>query len=120
MIFSFFRALEKYGRVEFIDYAPRVFALIRTFNQIPKEQYLKSLGTRSLSSILRGRVNSFKANISDGKSGSFFFATHDDKFFVKTLPTREFEVALTILKTYLNFLNSKNDERGQSKTLISK
>jgi len=112
--------LEKYLKVEFIDYAPRIFTLIRHFNQISKEQYLKSLGSECLSSILSGSVGSFKGLESAGKSGSFFFTTDDNKFFVKTIPEREFVIAVKILKTYLDFLNSKNDERGRSNTLISK
>ena len=105
--------------MEFIDYAPRVFNLIRQFNHISKEQYLKSLGSECLSSVLAGNVHSFKGLPSDGKSGSFFFTTSDNKFFVKTIPEREFVVAVNILGTYLDFLNSKNDESGRSNTLIS-
>ena len=112
--------MDKYERTEFIDYAPRVFTLIRNFNQISKKQYLKSLGSECLSSILSGNVNSFKGLQSAGKSGSFFFTTGDNRFFVKTIPEREFIVAVEILETFLDFLNSKNDESGKTQTLITK
>lgn len=69
---------------------------------------------------MSGSLNAFKGLESAGKSGSFFFATGDNKFFVKTIPEREFVVAVETLKTYLDFLNSKNDERGDTNTLISK
>lgn len=69
---------------------------------------------------MSGSLNSFKGLESAGKSGSFFFTTGDNKFFVKTIPEREFVIAVKILKTYLDFLNSKHDELGHTNTLISK
>jgi 1-phosphatidylinositol-4-phosphate 5-kinase len=68
---------------------------------------------------MSGKVRTFKGLESAGKSGSFFFTTADNRFFVKTLPEREFVIAIEILCTYLNYLNSKCDETGKSKTLIS-
>lgn len=113
-------SLDDYSRTEFIDYAPKVFTLIRNLNQITKESYLKSLGTECLKSILAGSLKTFKGIASAGKSGSFFFTSSDDKYLVKTIPQREFTVALKILKNFSDFINSKNDEKGQSQSLIAK
>lgn len=104
---------------QFIDYAPRVFSLIRNLNNIQKDHYLHSLGTESLGNIIKGQ-NFFKGLKSAGKSGSFFFTSADDKYFVKTIPDREFDVAIEILDVYLNFLGNATDSSGVPKTLISK
>ena len=102
-----------------MDYAPRVFSVIRNLNNITEDDYLRSLGKDSLGSFLAGQ-KSFRSSVSSGKSGSFFFTSSDGNYFVKTLPDREFEVAKEILYYYLSFLNSKKQENGQTETLISK
>lgn len=102
----------------FTDYAPRIFEIIRRLNNISQEDYLKSLGIDSLGSIIKGQ-NFFKGLGSAGKSGSFFFTSADDRFFVKTIPQREFKVAVEILPVYLNFLNSTGNSSGLTETFIS-
>jgi hypothetical protein len=88
-------------------------------NGIGKEDYLKSLGTESIGSLIKGE-NFFKGLGSAGKSGSFFFTSADNRFFVKTIPDREFVVAVEILEVYLHFLNSRQDDNGRTQTFISK
>lgn len=88
-------------------------------DHIDNRTYLKSLGIESLGSIISGQ-NFFKGMSSSGKSGSFFFTSSNDQFFVKTISDKEFEVACEMLGVYINFLNSKRDDKGQTNTLISK
>ena len=92
--------------------------MIRTLNHISRDEYLKSLGTESLGSIISGQTF-FKGLQTAGKSGSFFFTSADDRYFVKTIPEREFLVAVEILSYYSNFLNSNYDEDGNVSSLIS-
>lgn len=113
-------SLCKYRKSEFADYAPKVFSLIRNYNQISREEYLDSLGTHTLNSIISGNINSFKGLDSSGKSGSFFFTSFNNKFFVKTIPEREFRVALGILRDYLNYLDSCYKEGEEIKSLFMK
>ena len=96
-----------------------MFNLIRQFNNISNEDYLRSLGPDSLGSVIKGK-NLFKGLSSAGKSGSFFFTTADDKYYVKTIPDREFELAVEILDLYVSFLNSTNDSEGRPQTFITK
>jgi 1-phosphatidylinositol-4-phosphate 5-kinase len=58
---------------------------------ISEEEYMKSLGPEQI-------INSFWTNdfetlqelCSSGKSGSLFYITKDRKYFMKTIPYREF------------------------------
>jgi len=84
---------------------------------ISKEQYLQSLGPESISSIISGK-NFMRGITSKGKSGSFFFTCADERFFVKTIPKREFETALHTLDLYVNYLNSGFDPEAENKTFI--
>lgn len=113
-------SLDEFSCCEFIDYAPKIFGLIRSYNGISKDEYLESLGTSTLNRILSGNIDSFKGLSSAGKSGSFFFSTFDNKYFVKTIPAREFDVAVEILREYMRFLNSCQVDSGVSNTLTMK
>lgn len=109
------RSLNEYSKCEFFDYAPKVFAQIRKKKQIDDETYLTSLGIECLNSMVSGKMNFFKGLESSGKSGSFFFTTSDDKFFVKTIPEREFDAALMILKDYYKHFFQKERKRKDKK-----
>lgn len=43
----------------------------------------------------------FKSGEGAGKSGSFFFFTHDDKFIIKTMRAGEFKIFLKFLPQYV-------------------
>lgn len=43
----------------------------------------------------------FKAGSGSGKSGSFFFMTHDKRFMIKTMTKDELKVMLDILPSYI-------------------
>lgn len=45
---------------------------------------------------------------SPGKSGSFFYLTHDDKYMIKTIKKAEVKVSLICTSQWCNFLNSVN------------
>lgn len=111
------RSLEKYTSSIFYDYAPKIFTIFRNLNGISRDEYLKSLGIDSLRRFISG--NGFKGMQTQGKSGSFFFTTSDQKFFVKTIPDREFDVAIAILPVLLGYLKDMISESGKSMTLLS-
>mmetsp|Transcript_33104 Transcript_33104/g.23875 ORF Transcript_33104/g.23875 Transcript_33104/m.23875 type:complete len:128 (+) Transcript_33104:1607-1990(+) len=46
----------------------------------------------------------FKAGEGAGKSGSFFFFSHDRKFIIKTMTSTELDLFLRILPDYMNHL----------------
>jgi|FrelakmetLWP11LW_1041352.scaffolds.fasta_scaffold119224_1 hypothetical protein len=43
----------------------------------------------------------FKSGEGSGKSGSFFFKTHDEKFMIKTINASELKIMLNILPSYI-------------------
>jgi len=52
----------------------------------------------------------FKAGEGAGRSGSFFFFSHDNRFIIKTLTNYELKLFLRILPSYLNHL--KENPKG--------
>ena len=64
-----------------------------------------SLGPKKiLGNLLLGNLCALDEVISTGRSGSFFFKTHDQKYFIKTLPTAEESFLFSHLKDYLEYL----------------
>lgn len=72
------------------DYCPMVFRNLREMFKLDAAEYMMSIcgdnGLRELSS--------------PGKSGSIFFISHDDRFFIKTLRKSELKVLLKMLPCY--------------------
>ena len=50
------------------------------------------------------REQVFKAGEGEGKSGSFFFFTHDNRFIIKTMKSSEMKKFLSFLTIYRRFL----------------
>ncbi len=61
--------------------------------------------------VNKNRKMIFKAGESSGKSGSFFFFSHDNKFIIKTLKGNEKQLLLNILDDYIAYLK-KNDKKS--------
>lgn len=107
-------SLSDYYKCLFIDIAPSVFYDIRKLDGIKDDEYTKSLGPEGLSNILKGDVNTFSGLESFGRSGSFFYYTHDQKFMVKTIKKNEVKLLKEILKDYHNYI------KDNPKTYLSK
>jgi 1-phosphatidylinositol-4-phosphate 5-kinase len=61
-------------------------------------------------SVLKNRNNVFQAGESQGKSGSFFFFSHDKKFIIKTLQKEEKKTMLKILDSYIDHIVTLNNK----------
>ncbi|XP_058191801.1 phosphatidylinositol 4-phosphate 5-kinase 8 isoform X2 [Rhododendron vialii] len=72
------------------DYCPMVFRNLREMFKLDAAEYMMSIcgddGLRELSS--------------PGKSGSIFYISHDDRFFIKTLRRSELKILLKMLPRY--------------------
>eukprot|EP01084_Bolivina_argentea_P311701 539568_1 len=89
---------------EFVDFAPMIFRYIRNdIIGISDEEYQKSIIPLDVKQQLKVLQN---CKISDGKSGAFFFITHDSKFVVKTLKQNEIKFLISILKSYVKYLQA--------------
>ena len=107
-------SLQEYRKCIFMDIAPDIFREIRLIDGINPEWYLQSLGPAGLSSIISGSVTTFSGLESAGKSGSFFYYTHDMKFMVKTIYRKEYVLMKQILPKYYTYITQNHN------TLISK
>ena len=47
----------------------------------------------------------FKAGEGMGKSGSFFFFSHDDKFLIKSMTTSDFETFMKVFRAYFEHVS---------------
>ena len=78
--------------IDIIEYSSQNFYKIRKYFGIKSETILDSIDLES------NRSNLFNIGEGEGKSGSFFFFTHDKKYLIKTVSPDE----LGILKKFLN------------------
>lgn len=75
---------------KFKDYAPAIFRELRRHFQIDTGDYLLSLAAKYILSELG----------SPGKSGSFFYFSHDYRFIIKTIRPGEHKLFLRFLQAY--------------------
>jgi len=60
----------------------------------------------SLDPALEKNVNNIKkAGEGMGKSGSFFFFSHDTKFLIKTMTMDDFDAFMSLFKAYFEHIN---------------
>ncbi|KAJ9447379.1 hypothetical protein DIPPA_20452 [Diplonema papillatum] len=96
--------------VLFTDYAPSIFDEIRELNGISSDQYLQSLGLHQvIVNLLTGSLTSLKQLVTSGSSGQFFFASHDDRFILKTISATETRTLRRMLPAYLQHLKDNPD-----------
>ncbi|XP_058107827.1 phosphatidylinositol 4-phosphate 5-kinase 6-like isoform X2 [Magnolia sinica] len=78
------------------DYCPLVFRTLRKLFKIDAADYMISIcGNDALRELS-----------SPGKSGSFFYLTHDDRYMVKTMKKSEVKVLLRMLPAYYNHVQA--------------
>lgn len=87
--------------VRIIDYAPRVFAKLRLLEDLEPEEMSKSF-------LPKNNTEGIKE--SQGKSGSFFISTDDNKFMIKTLKADEFELIRgSFLRKYNDYITNNSN-----------
>jgi len=90
--------IEKAEHIEFdlIEYAPKVFKILRKLDGIDEEDLLESL---------RPSKNKLSIKKTLGKGGSFFITTDDNKFLMKTIKADELELIRGIfLKKFIKHI----------------
>lgn len=89
--------------VQIVEKAPAVFQAIRKMDGVTDEMIQDSLD------VQKNRKQVFRAKESAGKSGSFFFFSHDSRFLLKTMNDREMKVMDEALVDYFtHFKNHPN------------
>lgn len=79
-----------HSTVAFSAFAPRVFSKFRRRFGVSDSVYIGALGPEQFfGNILLGNISTLSMKVSDGKSGSWFFTTHDERLFVKTISGSE-------------------------------
>ena len=91
-----------------IEYSPETFNELRTDDDISDEVMIKAFSPSKNKSAIE------KMSESKGKSGSFFFYSHDRKFIIKTITGDEKNTLLNILHDYFNYI------KNHKTTLITK
>lgn len=83
------------------DYAPSIFLRIRRKYRVSNQEYARSVGPENLiGNMVLGRLNSLTELGSSGKSGSFFYYTHDCNYMIKTISPDEAELLRKLLPRY--------------------
>lgn len=95
------------SKLTFTDYAPLVFRRIREIRGIDDAAYLYSLGVEQvLGNFLLGKLTTLAKEGSSGKSGQFFFTSHDGRFLIKTIARHERNTLYKMLPSYLAHLQT--------------
>lgn len=89
--------------VTIFEYAPKTFQEIRDMDNIDSTIIKKSLSAKL------NRDQAFQAGESQGKSGSFFFFSHDRRFIIKTMYDHELSIFLKALSDYGKHLENNPD-----------
>jgi len=84
--------------VTIYEYAPKKFQDLRDMDRIEKSIIKHSLSAK------RNRDQAFMAGESQGKSGSFFFFSHDRKFIIKTMNEDELGIFMKALPDYFKHM----------------
>ncbi|KAL4170790.1 hypothetical protein KRP22_008894 [Phytophthora ramorum] len=80
------------NEMQFYDFQPRVFASIRQLYGVNDAEYIFAF---------RSTINE---RISEGRSGAFVFNTCDRKYLVKSTTSKEKDVLLRLLPSYLRYI----------------
>jgi hypothetical protein len=73
--------------LDFIEYAPKIFKILRQLDGLIEEELIKSLLPSK---------NKLSIKKSQGKGGSFFITTDDNRFIMKTISADELELVRAI------------------------
>lgn len=95
---------------QFSDFAPLVFRAIRAHFGINEDEYLLSFSPEQLlGNLLLGNWCTLSEKITEGKSGNFFFTTHNGLFMCKTISSGELDTFKRILPDYYKYISSNPD-----------
>jgi hypothetical protein len=90
--------ITKAEHIEFdiVEYAPKIFKILRELDCLNIDEMIKSL---------RPSMNKLSISKTQGKGGSFFITTDDNKFIMKTITSDELELVRGIfLKKFVKHL----------------
>jgi hypothetical protein len=86
------------------EYAGGIFRRLRERDGISKEDVIRSLNPE-----VNGNQKAIEdAGESQGKSGSFFFFSHDSRFIIKTMTPQELDTFKAMFKDYFDYLMYAN------------
>lgn len=85
-----------------IEYLPVIFNDLRINDEINDEVMIRAFNPS------KNKAAIDKMSESKGKSGSFFFYSHDRKFIIKTISSEEKTTLLDILHDYFNYIKAHN------------
>ena len=94
----------KKTNIELLSYSPKKFETQLEFDHITFEELMWALQV----DVNRDRI--FKAGEGTGKSGSFFFFSHDNRFIIKTMRGAEKETILNMLDAYIEHIRASNNK----------
>ena len=94
-------ANSKFLNVNIVEYAPKIFSYLRNIEKINLDDMIESFLPKN---------NKRGISESQGKSGSFFISTDDNRYMVKTLRSDEFElIRHTFLNKFVQYITHNPD-----------
>jgi 1-phosphatidylinositol-4-phosphate 5-kinase len=99
--------------IEVTEYAPDVFSFLRQKDGYSNEDLAASLNPEN------NKDKVFKAGESQGKSGSFFFFSDDQKFIIKTMTDSDFNAFMRLFRSYFRHICSQK-KKANKQSLIAR
>eukprot|EP01134_Creolimax_fragrantissima_P000889 CFRG0889T1 len=95
------------SKVSVTCHYPEIFQQIREVYGVSNQSFLDSVGVKQvMGSLLMGDLTTMSGLVSEGKSGSFFYYSHDGQYMFKTISTSESNSLLNMLAGYLSFIKN--------------
>ena len=92
-----------YHKFQFINYSPLLFKNLRDLRGIDGGEFMKSFPLED------NETAAMAERFTEGKSGSFFYYSHDKKYIVKTINKVEMNFMVRNIQKYYKYLKNNRD-----------
>ena len=95
-----------YGIFSFVSMEPSVFRLLWKYHKLNLQSFKQSFHIHDLKDV---DSSGMQEQFSEGKSGSFFYFTHDRRYVIKTVNAEEKKFLCKIAPSYYEFIKDNPD-----------
>lgn len=95
-----------YGIFAFVSMEPSVFRLLWKHHRLDLNTFKQSFHIDDISDV---ESSGMQEQFSEGKSGSFFYFTHDHRYVIKTVNTEERKFLCKIASSYYDYIKNNPD-----------
>ena len=95
-----------YGIFSFVSMEPSVFRMLWKYHKLNLDTFKRSFHIDDIKDV---DSSGMQEQFSEGKSGSFFYFTHDRRYVIKTVNTEERKLLCRIARSYYKYITDNPD-----------